>query len=350
MIYFRILIMLLVMLIIPFMIGIAGKVIFRSNKLKTSLVRTYTDGFLMWLSIYQILEVPMVLFKASLNMLSTCWLIISAMLTVVSLIFGRKQYKVLFTQLKESFTTWSLYKVLAYVMMAVIFIIAVFFENRSVTDDAFYLGAATDAVSSGKLWGYETYTGREVVGWELKRYAFAGYPMFMATFSRLLSLNVSVVAHVGMCIWSVFMTCIAYYLLSAVMFKEKWQRWAVICIMCALMLAGNYNAESSATFYMTGAWLGKSWLPNVGIPLVLYYSVLSMSNEKSKLKLHNYAGLFFAVTGSVFFSSMAVMLMPMFVMLLSIYYSIINRSVRNILPSAASLASAIVVAVLFGIL
>lgn len=343
--------MLLVMLIIPFMIGIAGKVIFRSNKLKTSLVRTYTDGFLMWLSIYQILEVPMVLFKASLNMLSTCWLIISAMLIVVSLIFGRKQYKVLFTQLKESFTTWSLYKVLAFVMMAVIFIIAVFFENRSVTDDALYLGAATDAVSSGKLWRYEPYTGRELLGWEYKKYVFTGYPIFIATFSGLFNLNVSVIAHIGMCVWSVIMTYVSYYMISSVMFKEKWKRWSIICIMCALMIAGNYNTESSATFLMTsGAWLGKSWLPNVAIPLVFYYSILSMSNINSKLRQHNQIGMSFAVTISVFFSSMGVVLTPFLVAVLCGYYSIVNRTWKNILPAILAISPVITVGILFLIL
>ena len=54
MVYFKVLIMALTLFVVPFALGIAGKIIFRSNKLKTSIVRTYTDGFLMWLSIYQI--------------------------------------------------------------------------------------------------------------------------------------------------------------------------------------------------------------------------------------------------------------------------------------------------------
>lgn len=350
MVYFCILIMMIMLLTVPFAIGIAGKIIFRSNKLKTSMARTYTDGFLMWVSVYQILEVPMVLFDMSLTMLSACWLVITAALIVLSFVFGQKQYKVIITQIKESFMTWSSFKIMAVVMMAVVFIIVVFFENRSVTDDAFYLGAATDAVSSGRMWRYEPYTGREAVGWELKKYAFTGYPMMIATLSAILNLSVAVVAHLGMCVWSVFMTYISYYLLSAVIFKEKWQRWSIICIMCVLMISGNYNVESSATFFMTAAWLGKSWFPNVGVPLILYYLILSMSNEKSKLRLHNQAGLFFAVTGSTFFSGVSVIIVPFFVAVLCIYYSIINKTGKNILPAVVSLVPAIMVGILFLIL
>ncbi|MDD6798683.1 MAG: DUF6077 domain-containing protein [Clostridia bacterium] len=347
MIYLRIIIMLLTFVTIPFMAGIASKIIFGSNRMKTSFVRTYTDGFVLWLAVYQLLEVPMVLMGASLSLLSIMWIIITIVLIMISLIFGKSQYKALFKDVKESFTNWSSYKITAFVMMTIVFVIAVFFENGSVTDDAFYLGAATDAASSNKLWRYETYTGREAVGWELKKYAFTGYPMLIATLSRFFNLTAATVAHIGICIWSVIMTYIVYYLLSSVIFKEKWQRWGIICIMCALMIAGNYNTESSATFFMTGAWLGKSWLPNVCMPLMLYYAVLAMDNLGSKLLMQNRAMIVLCSVTSLFFSSMSVILVPILIGIICVYYSIKNRTLKNILPAVIAIITPIIIGVLY---
>lgn len=347
MVYFRIAILLLIQIIIPFMTGIASKVIFGSGRMKTSFARTYTDGFVLWLAVYQLLEVPMVIVGASLNLLSIIWIIITAALIIISLIFGKSQYKALFADIKASLTNWSPYKIIAFVMMITIFIIAVFFDSGSTTDDAFYLGAATDAVSSNKLWRYEPYTGREAVGWELKKYAFTGYPMLTATLSRVFNLNVATVAHIGMCIWSIIMTCMAYYLLSAVIFKDKWQRWVIISIMCALVIAGNYNGSSAQTLLIIGAWYGKSWLPNVCIPLLLYYAVLAMDNLGSKLLRQNRSMLVLCSATSLFFSSMSVMLVPFLLGIICAYYSIKNRTLKSILPTVIAIVPPIIIGALY---
>lgn len=346
MVYFKILIMALTLFVVPFALGIAGKIIFRSNKLKTSIVRTYTDGFLMWLSIYQILEVPMVLVGASLDALTISWVLITILFIVISIIFGRKQYEVVLKQFKEGFTTWSSFKALAFVMMAIIFVMAVFFDTGLATDDAFYFGASTDAVSTNTMWKYEPYTGREEVKLNAK-YAFTGYPMFVATLSKLFKLNVSIVTHIVMCIWCLVIIWLSCYLLSSVIFKEKWQRWALICVMCAFIIAGNYSMGSSSTFVIIAPWLGKTWFAKASIPLVMYYAVLAMGNEKSKLKLNNRAGLFWAVTVSTFFSSTSVILMPFFMAVLCAYYSIVNKTVQNILPVLTALIPTIVVGAIY---
>lgn len=346
MVYFKVLIMALTLFVVPFALGIAGKIIFRSNKLKTSIVRTYTDGFLMWLSIYQILEVPLVLSGASLSALSIIWIAITVLLIAGSAVFGRRQYKSAVTQLKESLTTWSSFKILAFVLMAVIFIMAMFFDTGLATDDAFYFGASTDAVSTNTMWKYEPYTGREEARLNPK-YAFTAYPMFVATLAKYFGINVSVVVHIGMCIWCLVIIWMACYLMSSVIFKEKWQRWALICIMCAFIIAGNYSMTSSSTFVIIAPWLGKTWFAKASIPLVMYYAVLAMGNEKSKLRVSNRAGLFFAVTGSAFFSSTAVILMPLFVAVLCAYYSIANKTVENILPAVTSLIPTVAVGVVY---
>lgn len=349
MVYLKILMMALILFVVPFTLGIAGKIIFCSKKLKTSIVRTYIDGFLMWIAIYQILEVPMVLFGASLSVLSTSWIVITAVLIAISVIFGRRQYRLLLAQMKESFTTWSSFKALAFVMMGIIFVMAVFFDTGLATDDAFYFGASTDAVSSNRMWKFDPYTGREEAKLNAK-YAFTGYPMFVATLAKFFGLNVTVVAHIGMCIWSLIIIWISYYLLSSIVFKEKWQRWSIICILCAFIIAGNYSMGTSSTFVIIAPWLGKTWLAKACIPLVLYYAVLAMSNEQSKLRRHSQAGMIFAVTTSAFFSSTAVILMPMFIVILCIYYSIVNKTAINVLPSVIALVPTITVGILYFIL
>lgn len=367
--YIRIALLLAALLIIPFMVGIALRVITGCRRYKISFARTYVDGFITWMAAYQILYVLALQCKWSLAKLTLLWEIVTATFIVISFIFGLKQYAYLFADIKKSACVWSKYKVLAFALIAVIFIIAVFFENGSVTDDAFYVGESFSTLVTGELWTCDPYTGKYIDSngknilldkslWtgelytgryayvkslaHLKKYVLSGYPILVASISEVTGIAVAVVTHIGMCVISVIISLVSYYLLVNKIFHDSWKVWGAMCVICVMMITGNYGTESPATFLLTGAWLGKSWLSNVIIPLLLYYIIEIISRKR----FTDNAGLILCSISGGLFSTMGMVLVPAFVFVTWLAGCIGYRRIGGLL----SLGFAIVPHILLGIM
>lgn len=346
MIYIRSALIMLTFVLVPFSMGISLKKITGAGKYRTSFARTYVDGFIIWMALYETLEVVAVIAGVSFTVLTWLWIIVTLAGIIYSLT-AILQYKAIVEEIKTGAITWSSYKVIAFVLMSIVFVIIVFCGNRSVTDDSFYLGAATDALKSNKIWFYEPYTGRVANRSEVNRYMFSAYPIMVASFSKIYHIPAAVVSHVCMCIVSVIMTYLAYYLVSRTLFKEQWHRWVFIATMCILMLSGNYGTEASATFFMISAWMGKSWLPNVMLPMILYYMTMVVGARKTNISKCNRVGLIMCSIACSHFSSMSTLLVPMFILLIWLYYIVTTKKFKEKLTILISIMPQLIIGMLF---
>lgn len=181
---------------------------------------------------------------------------------------------------KGTFFLWAMV-----VLLFVLQCILVFLLQYEEGDDSFYVAITATSAFSDKLYTVYPYTGFTT---ELTaRYAMAPFPVWVAILARISGLSGAATSHVVMPPLIMGLTYGIYYLIGERLLgrnrKEKpWSLPLYLLLVELLVLFGGYSSYSRENFLLVRAGQGKAVLANVIIPSLFYLLMLLYERLEEK--------------------------------------------------------------------
>jgi len=338
------------LVLVPFLVGILPSHLVQKTNKRLSTV--YLCGWLLMVSVFQVVATFFVVKMYTLTSLTLVYSIIVAVLVVVSVAFGifglvKSGSKTFFqpplirSLRKIDLFTWIFFYCI--VVAQVIFSVMVATPNG---DDAFYVATAVVADHTDRLFTISPYVGFTE---DLHmRHALAEFSIFYAFLARCSGVHATIIAHTVMPLVLIPITYMIYYRVAANLFDDNRSKVPVFMGLIALIqMFGATSVYTNEIFFLTRTWQGKSMLANIAIPAV-FLMVLKIAKEsESKRKIRKkllgyYLVLFMINLVGAFASSLGLLLLSMMEEILLLCVAVRNRNYRIILLSFFSIIPCLV--------
>lgn len=194
-------------------------------------------------------------------------------------------------------------------------------------DDAYYVGMAVTSYFSDTISINHPYLGTPVELKAMANYVLSPYPVYCATWSRLLSLHPAILMRSALPAVNIAWCYVVYYLLAKKLFLRFSQRMEFMLLVILANIFGAFSTVSSSVFLLTRVWQGKGVIAAVFIPL-LWYVWICLRKDGTDRRMW---GLMFAtVLGACLCSSMALFLCPILLGAFGLEYLIEKKSWKNV--------------------
>lgn len=338
------------LLVIPFGIGLLPVILMPEKERSAGTV--FLSGYLLWLALFELLGIPVVLFKVYHGYSTLVILFAAASVLLAaggigySIIAGRKGYW-LTLSMKKADKEYSLEDKLYFILFL---LIAGFQIYMSVTrasfdgDDSYYVVQGVIAQQKDTLYRINPNTGSS---FPLDaRHALALIPIWEAFIGTMSGIHATVIAHSIVPPVLLCLTYLVYYKIGQKLFEEKKDRLPVFMVLMALFqMFGNVSIYTNETFLLTRTWQGKSVAGNLILPAVFWIFFCLAGKEKREQKKREEAGYWLLLVAINFAaglsSSLAVMLSALLVMGLAFLlavkerkFSILVKAGLTCIPSA----------------
>ena len=311
--------------IIPIILGL-GILKFNSKKNK-NLLLALIIGIFVELLFFEALSVPMTFAKCSFTQLQDYWMIIMIVLSIISLLFNIKDAKEIVKQNFEGLKTTPKILTIVFLVLLTIQFYHPFKYMHQDNDDSNFVAKSTIAIDTDSLFVYDD-AGNEYKSFPT-RTVLSQFPHFTAVISQLIDIHPTILAHT---IYPVVFICIAYacyYLLGMTMFKnDKNKTMTFLIVLSVVFMYGAYSRYTNFMRLLLRIWQGKSLVANLTLPFIWYIFMEYIGKENSKF---GWFILFITLAGSIAFSSMALILPTITVLLLMVIYAIKDRKIIYII-------------------
>lgn len=332
---------LLFMVMIPF---ILGNLLTRYlNDGKHSVSISLLAGFLMMISVFEVLCVPMTFAKAPFTVLSITWLTVILILCFISIIVNNK---ILFDTIKNLINRITRLPMVAYITIGLIAIqvYVLLFYMHIDDDDALYVGIATTARYTNTILEFDPYTGEQLLQ-SLNRYALSLLPVFYAAVSFFVNIHAAIFMHSVIPAFLIPLAYIVYYNIAALFFaKNKTAIWTFLMFVCIANIFGYVSVYTASTFFLFRIWQGKAVLASILLPLAFLFFMRAI---RYKSNFTSWMLVFLTMTAAGTVSSMGIFLAPMLLMLLAILFSFVRKKIRIILYALLCCAPNICLALIY---
>lgn len=246
-----------------------------------SVMYTILVGFFAYFAVFQCVALPMKILLMPLSALSVTWMILLAILVLVSLVLNRKKWKLLLTK-KTDKTGWIVMGIFAVLILVQIVVITNNIQYGSFMDASYYIGDSARSVATNTIEQYDQYTGR--IRTELAPlYLLLTYTAHNSVLSYVTGTHSLVIWRQVMGTIVIILANVAVYLTAWCLLKKNqvnaliaWGFWLVITIF-------TYSTYSPSGFLFYRAFEGKTILAVVILPtifLCLIKSVYSRFERK----------------------------------------------------------------------
>ncbi len=317
---------------------LAGSLFLRRKKTH-SWIECFLVGYLFLFSLFELLTLPMIRFKAPLHVLVICFGVPSgaaALAGAFSLIRMKRIRKpdVAGPLRQSSPFLWAALLLIVF-QLAVVAVYAHFDE-----DDAFYVAAGTTAVETDTIFEISAYTGAPYTKIP-QRYILSPFPIFLAVVSRLCGgLHPAIVAHT--IFPPVFLICVycTVYLIARKWFEDDQNARGIFLFLTAMLCwFSAYSVYSAGNFQMVRLWQGKAMLASFLLPLIFYLSLSIILEEQPQ---YPWFLLLLADVAGCLLSSMGIILAPLMIGIFALLGLLRFRSLKRTvyalsccIPSAA---------------
>ncbi len=262
-------------------------------------------GFFLYYCLFELICLPMVATWQRLSRLSLIWAILIAILCLISIALNIKIWK---TYLGH-FIHWVRANagfVLIVALMLLTEILVIVHSYQFTLDAAYYVATATTALETDMMNVYDPYTGLWQDHFEM-RYFFQTYPLQDAVMCRLTGLHPLLWTKRVMEAVSIILSNLVLYQIAKHFFKERYEAIGLFLFFCNLMNFFFTTIYTSAAFFTTRTYEGKTLVGNVVIPLI-FWIYLKMQETDRYLRLWLF--LLLVAAGAAALSNSANMLVP----------------------------------------
>ena len=298
--------------IVPFVVGCLWT---RKNDLyENSLAMAIVMGFITMLAVFQVLAVPMIALKIRFHVLAVAWIVVIAVLFVVSFVMNSKRLiQIIQVAWKRVFVQNGFTRLLIFAgVVLVLFQMWVLAGHMHVdTDDSRYAAESMEAYELDTMIQYHPITGEQIEApsGEMIKDIVAPFSFYITLFAKLLFLHPLVVAHIVIPILFIPYAYLIYYLIAQRFFGDNMQETAIfICFINLLICFAYGSAYSLSSYFLFRIWQGKAMFISVMLPAILL-NVLNIGREKERGK--HYRMLFCVMLASSIGSGMASILPPL---------------------------------------
>ena len=324
------LLLVLWMLTVPVLIGtLVINQLFKAKE--TDLLLAVACGFICMFAIFYILVMPMLLLKVSLQILVICWSFLMLCLSITSLVMNRKRLKeILSYNLLQMKMLPKIAIIVIVLVMAQAFVSSWYVHEDA--DDAFFVAAATTAVSTNSILEFDPYTGLSLDVYPA-RYVFSPFPIFIALLSKILMLHPAIVAHTVLPAVLIPLSYIILAVLGKKLFPDRPSSVMLFLLfICVLNVFGNTSVYTNSSFLLFRIWQGKAVLANIVLPAILYFSFCAMSEPN---KRGEWIILVACVLSAILASSMGIILAPIMIVCLGFVFAMQNKKLSTFALSIA---------------
>lgn len=297
---------LLVLLIVPFCIGLLPMQLVEKEKRNPAAV--LTAGYLCMMALFQLLAVPLVLrVPQGFELLATVYSLCLGALSLAGAAFGLRRLAVkrregerllpdLSMMERTELVFWLLFAALV-IFQLVMGITHASFDG----DDAYYVAHSVAAEQTGSLYRILPYTGRST-SVDL-RHALAPLPIWEAYLARAAGVPAAVMAHTVLPVFLTLLTYLVYYLIGKRLFSDREQLPVFLLFAGILQIFGNVSIYTPATFFLMRTWQGKAVVANLILP-VLWWLLLWIFDGRKERKAGLWVLLFLTNTAAALCTSM----------------------------------------------
>ena len=288
------------LLVVPFASGLwlTGKL---NTKFKV-IPMVFLNGYLVQITIFQILYIVILKYNANFNLLVRVYEIVILLVAATSVFFGRKLWK---EMQYPHISIWWLIPTALILFQMIMRIMQRVYDG----DDAFFVASAVMMESSGVMGLQDPYTGLATAA--DTRHALAAAPAWIAFLGRASGIHVTVMAHI---IWADVVLALVYInaiVIGSILLKDKSEYLPFYATIVALLnIFGNVSLYMPAIFLMTRTWQGKAMYAAWFLPLIfLLLLMLNMEKEK-KVGLGVWLLSFCVMFGATFATSAGIFMSP----------------------------------------
>ncbi len=328
-------------LVIPFLIGMLYNKFVTKNI--TEIISNWVSGFVLSFGYYLLLVLPALLFKLSLTMVSTIYMISLFIISVVSVWINRKEVKVFGQAVLQKMKGTPILAILPVVVIALQIYVYVAYVHQD-ADDAFYVGTATAAVETDTIFQYNPYNGKLYKNYPM-RYVLSPFPIYIATLSQVAGIHPAVMTHTVLPGLFLLLSYSVYALLGKELFHGDRKKNALFIFfigVIAIFLHTSIRTQSS--FMLMRIWQGKAFLTAMLLPFVFYleYRVIS-----GKWKKTEWIMVLFAMLSCCLVSSMGIMLGAIMVGIMGLLDAFYKKDIRRLVMPMLCCIPNVILAVIY---
>lgn len=313
------------MFVIPIILGLG--ILKLDKKGNKNVCLALILGLFAELLVFSCLAIPMTFLRCSFTLLKNLWTIMMIILSIVSIIFNRKNIKDIVKQNVDEVK--GLPKILTAIFL-ILLVLQCYYPFKYMHedyDDSNFVAKATIARDTDALFKYND------AGYEYEdfptRQVFSQFPHYTATIAVLSDTHPAVLART---IFPVVFIIIAYsffYVFGMSLFKKDQTKALVFLnILAVVYIFGDYSRYTNFVRLLYRTWQGKSLVANLTIPFIWYVFIEYIGKENSKF---GWIVLGLCLSSSITFSSMAFILPPMMVVILLFLYAIKDKKKKYII-------------------
>lgn len=318
-------------ILIPFVLGAiwTGK----NEEQSGSAIRTLLSGVMTMLAVFQVIAVPLIVWKQPFHILCRIYVIIIVAGLLFAVVFRWNMlirmicamYKNLLSC--DAFTKLILVAAICMVIFQTWMVAGTMHED---TDDARYAAESMEAYERDTMFQYHPITGEKLehpVG-EMRKDVIAPFPIYIALLAKLLLLHPLIVAHVVIPLLFVPYAYCIYYLLGKQFFTGKMKENAIYFFFVNLANCFAFASVYSLSFYfLLRLWHGKAMLIALMLPAVLLNLIYALHENRTK----TWSVLFVTMTATAIGSSMAGIIPPILAGSMGLTESLKKKSVKPLM-------------------
>ncbi|MDO4323724.1 MAG: DUF6077 domain-containing protein [Lachnospiraceae bacterium] len=330
----------------------ASGALFLRRKTTFSLEESFLAGYVFLFATAELLTVPLLFLDAPLHILVISYGVVTVLAAIAGLLRMKKQGFSKWFPAPGRLKSTSVFFWAALLLIAFQVFVVVRYAHLD-ADDALYVAASTTAVQEDSIFHINAYTGLPYLTLP-RRYIFSPFPMFLAVISQLCGgLHAAITAHTVFPAVFIPASYVAMYQLGRKWLPKEKDAQGIFLFLCAVLCwFSAYSEYNAGNFQMVRIWQGKAILAAFMVPVILYFSLTIVMEERPE-----YSWLLYAMVnlGTCLLSSVGIIFAPImmgiFVLMGAIRFKSLRRAAAGLaccLPSVILGISYILILVLRG--
>lgn len=318
----------MILLIVPGIIGMlyAGSL----PEDRRSMLLGWAAGFVILWGIFEVVALPLIFQRQSLDLLCMIYGGIVILLAVISVFANRRKMAMMAVKgiaSLRSLPVMGWVNLLLVLGQAYVYVRYLHIDE----DDALYVGAATTAVSTNTIFSVSPYTGMEYATLPT-RYVLSPFFSFVAFLSRISGVHPAVTAHVVLAATLIILSYAVYALLGRKLFSGQPAQAAYFLFFVILLtLFSGYTVYTQGMFTLVRIWQGKAVLCAILVPMAFYMMLHLWEGESVRA---DWLFLLLLMCACCMVSSMGIMLGAVMLGIFGILSAARNKSIKMLIYTA----------------
>jgi hypothetical protein len=321
----------LILVLIP-VVFLIGNYVCYLLKFTKRITKSFCVGFITILSIFQLISYPFNIFNGSFANLVILYLIVIAILLLLSINYLR------FEKLSLSSLVLNKNKIILTILIFILVIVQSFLSSylyHEDDDDAYFITVAATVIETNEVSSDVQFASTGLISEQvIPRSDTATWEYFIAFLSYVFSIKPVILAHTILPLLLIPISYMCMDQVASALIDVKARKYFLLIIIL-LNFFGGYAAYSSASFLLLRIWQGKAVLVSIIFPILLANCIELIKNhiENNNKWKSNLVFISMILLAGVCTSVIGVYLTPLYYVIIGAPYliSIGLKKAKNIL-------------------